>query len=154
MTPENRRAVEGRAVFVALLLLVGVLAFRNVSDRDFGIHMAGGRWILEHAAVPTTDPFTYPVSDHEYLAYHWLFQVVLYGTFSVAGERLFSQGNGPMPLTRKPRVMAQTPRTSRNRQPAPAASFRPAPKSMARPRQGRPAVSMASKGSNLHAYRD
>jgi hypothetical protein len=74
-----------QAVFLALLLLTSVLALRNVSDRDFGIHMAGGRFVVENGRVPSTDPFTYTVSDHEYLAYHWLFQVGLFATHSLAG---------------------------------------------------------------------
>ncbi|MDH3942689.1 MAG: hypothetical protein OEV06_01160 [Anaerolineae bacterium] len=84
----------------------------------------------------------------------WLIRVLIIGTFSVAGERLFSQGNGPMPLRRKSNGMVRKPSRQRNRQPAPAASFRPAPKNMARPRQNRQPVSMASKGHNLHAFRE
>jgi hypothetical protein len=69
----------------ALLLLLAALAWRSVVDIDVGIHLAGGRWIAEHRAVPTLDPFTWSIPDHPYVAYHWLFQVGLYACERVAG---------------------------------------------------------------------
>jgi hypothetical protein len=69
----------------ALLLLLAALAWRSVVDVDVGIHLAGGRWIAEHHAVPDRDPFTYTVSDHAYVAYHWLFQLALHGCSRAAG---------------------------------------------------------------------
>jgi hypothetical protein len=69
----------------ALLGLLALLAWRSVVDIDVGLHLAGGRWIAEHARVPTTDSFTWTVSDHAYLAYHWLFQLGLHGVERVGG---------------------------------------------------------------------
>src|SRR4029453_3684230 len=69
----------------ALLLPLALLAWRSVVDIDVGIHLAGGRWIAEHRAVPTHDPFTWSIPDHPYVAYHWLFQVGLYACERAAG---------------------------------------------------------------------
>ena len=76
---------HGRLAATALLVLLAAFAWRSVVDLDVGIHLAGGRWIAEHRAVPVLDPFTYTVSDHAYVAYHWLFQLGLYTCERVAG---------------------------------------------------------------------
>lgn len=78
--------MRGTLAALTLLLLVGVLAWRPITDDDFALHMAGGRWIAEHAAVPDLDPFTYTASDRDYLAYHWLFQLALYGIERASGD--------------------------------------------------------------------
>ncbi len=62
---------------VGLVLLgVGLLAFRSIDDLDYGIHIGTGRWILQHGRVPVTDPFTWSIPEHTYIAYHWAFQVL------------------------------------------------------------------------------
>ena len=76
---------RGVAAAGALLGLLAALAWRSLVDVDLGIHLAGGRWIAEHAAVPQLDPFTYSVPDHRYIAYHWLFQLGLHACERVAG---------------------------------------------------------------------
>jgi hypothetical protein len=69
----------------ALLSLLAALAWRSLVDVDLGIHLAGGRWIAEQRAVPDLDPFTWTVSDHAYVAYHWLFQLALFACERAAG---------------------------------------------------------------------
>ena len=69
----------------ALLLLVAVFAWRPITDTDFALHAAGGRWIAQHHVIPDTDPFTYTVSDNAYLAYHWLFQLAAYALLEGGG---------------------------------------------------------------------
>src|SRR5262245_40737619 len=76
---------RGVAAATALMLLLALLAWRSVVDVDVGIHLAGGRWIAEHGAVPGLDAFTYTVSDHAYVAYHWLFQLALHASERMAG---------------------------------------------------------------------
>ena len=76
---------RARAVLIAMLALMALLSWRTIEDVDFGIHMASGRWIAENGRVPSTDPFTWTVADHDYVAYHWLFQVALYGSDQLLG---------------------------------------------------------------------
>jgi len=87
--PEAR--VQGRWLFYILIVATGLLAFRSIEDLDYGIHIGTGRWILQHGTVPTTDPFTWSIPEHLYIAYHWGFQVVaaaLYEKFSHLGPVL------------------------------------------------------------------
>lgn len=78
---------------IGLLLLVCLFSYRSIHDLDYGIHVATGRWILEKGRVPTTDPFSWSYSHHEYIAYHWGFQALLaycdslFGTLGVVGLR-------------------------------------------------------------------
>ncbi len=93
------RIRQGSVAAGILLALLAVLAWRNVTDTDFGIHMAGGRWIAEQRAVPDTDPFTFTVSDHASVAYHWLFQLGLHAVDRVAGVRGLALLRAAMLLT-------------------------------------------------------
>lgn len=61
---------------VGLVLLVGLFSYRSIYDLDFGIHLATGHWILRHNSVPSTDPFSWSFSHHQYIAYHWGFQAL------------------------------------------------------------------------------
>jgi tetratricopeptide (TPR) repeat protein len=65
------------ATLVAVAALTAVLAWRTESSRDFGYHLATGRWILEHGAWPRVDSFTYTLSGRPYLDMHGLFQIAL-----------------------------------------------------------------------------
>lgn len=76
---------QGSVATGSVLTLLGVLAWRSIGDTDLGIHLAGGRWIAEHLRVPSHDPFTFTVSDHAEVAYHWLFQLGAHMLYERAG---------------------------------------------------------------------
>jgi hypothetical protein len=78
MTGKDGSISSRKITAAILLLLLAVLAWRTVFDFDFGTHMATGRWVVTNGTVPQTDPFTYTVSDREWLAYAWLFDVGVY----------------------------------------------------------------------------
>lgn len=65
------------AVLVAVAALTAVFAWRTESSRDFGTHLAAGRWILEHGSWPRVDSFTYTLAGRPYIDMHGLFQVAL-----------------------------------------------------------------------------
>lgn len=93
--PLPSRDALGRIVSALLLLATALLAFRTIDDLDYGIHIGTGRWILRNGKVPTTDPFTWSIPEHIYIAYHWGFQViaaVLYDRFSHLGPVLLRFG--------------------------------------------------------------
>src|SRR5262245_14990013 len=76
---------------LASVLLVGVYAIpllatlRPVTDWDLWWHLSAGQWIVEHGHVPANDPFSAYGADRSWVAYSWLFEVVVYGLYSRLG---------------------------------------------------------------------
>ncbi|MFA7379459.1 MAG: tetratricopeptide repeat protein [Bacteroidia bacterium] len=70
-----------------LLFFITIFSFslRYLSDHDLGFHLKGGQWIWEHKAVPDKDTYTYTVNQNDYIDSHWLFQLVVWGFYSLAG---------------------------------------------------------------------
>ena len=54
-------------------------------DPDPWWHLATGRWIVEHRAIPHVDPFSFTVAGAPWRAVDWLADLVMYGSFAVAG---------------------------------------------------------------------
>ena len=59
------------------LVLLALLAFRQVSSIDIGFHLKAGNYILDRHGWPRTDPFTFTVSDHPYIDTSWGYQVLV-----------------------------------------------------------------------------
>lgn len=70
-----------------LLFFITVFSFslRYLSDHDLGFHLKGGQWIWEHKAVPDKDTYTYTVNQNDYIDSHWLFQLVVWCFYTLAG---------------------------------------------------------------------
>jgi len=62
-------------VAAGVYVLLTALGPRLLSDPDTYSHIALGRWILEHHAVPTTDPFSATLRGAHWVAFEWLAQV-------------------------------------------------------------------------------
>ena len=67
-------------------------------DYDFWWHIATGRYIVEHKALPDTDPFSFvnnleenknphPLREKMILKQYWLSQVILYKVYDAFGDR-------------------------------------------------------------------
>ncbi|HTK82100.1 MAG TPA: hypothetical protein VL633_07390 [Bacteroidota bacterium] len=69
-----------------LFALIVVLSFQQIYSPDIGFHLKGGAWIVEHRSFPSTDPFTYTASTHEYVDLHWMYQVLIFTVDTFAGE--------------------------------------------------------------------
>jgi hypothetical protein len=75
----------------SVLILVGVFAIpvlaaiRPVADWDIWWHLRTGQWIVEHGRVTTTDPFSTYGANQPWLAYSWLFEVLLFGLYQWLG---------------------------------------------------------------------
>jgi len=54
-------------------------------DPDTYLHIAAGRWMLTHAALPTRDPFSYTFAGAHWAAPEWLAEIVLATVYRVAG---------------------------------------------------------------------
>jgi hypothetical protein len=56
-----------------------------LNDGDTFSHIATGQWILEHRAVPHTDPFTFSFAGAPWTAHEWLSEVFLALAYRLAG---------------------------------------------------------------------
>lgn len=56
-----------------------------VCDPDVWWHLRVGRWVVEHRAVPDTDPFSAFGQGRPWVAYSWLYEVLLFGLYSAFG---------------------------------------------------------------------
>jgi len=70
------------------VLLGASLAVRRLGDFDTWWHLASGRWIAVHHAVPSTDTLSFTVPDHAWVNLQWLFDVIVYGIYSLGGAPL------------------------------------------------------------------
>jgi hypothetical protein len=66
-------------------LLPSVQAMLPVDDPDVWWHLRTGEWIVRAGWVPTTDPFSSFGYQKPWVAYSWLFELILYGVHSVFG---------------------------------------------------------------------
>jgi hypothetical protein len=84
---ESEVTTEGiverwQARWLIMLILVygavAIIVMRPVTDPDVWWHLRTGQWIVEHRAVPWTDPFSVYGLGKPWIAYNWLFEIVLY----------------------------------------------------------------------------
>ena len=74
------------ALFVAVLLIPAVLGSSKTifNDGDVSWHIATGRWILAHHAIPHTDPFSFTWAGKPWVPIEWLSEVIYASAFSLA----------------------------------------------------------------------
>jgi len=68
---------------LSVLILAVLFSLRLIADFDIGFHLRGGEWIIQNKSFFQNDPYTYTVSDHPYIDLHWLYQLFLYGIYSL-----------------------------------------------------------------------
>jgi hypothetical protein len=77
-----------RAALLALLLAFPAFyALRPIEDNDIFFHIRVGGWIAEHHRVTDTDPFTVFGQGKPYVAYAWIFQLLVNGAHAALGWR-------------------------------------------------------------------
>ncbi|HXH15069.1 MAG TPA: hypothetical protein VNJ10_02945 [Sphingomonas sp.] len=74
----------------ALLAAFAAFAFTIIvptalRDGDTGWHLATGAWIVAHASVPTTDPFSFTAAGRHWVAHEWLAELAMYASYRAAG---------------------------------------------------------------------
>ena len=55
------------------------------NDGDVSWHIATGRWILEHRAIPRTDPFSFTWAGMPWVPIEWLAEVLMAAAHGLAG---------------------------------------------------------------------
>jgi hypothetical protein len=74
-----------RIVTVVLFAALAVAALAPIRSYDFFWHLAAGRWIVEHHALPGTDPFSIASDPKPWINGEWLFETVLFGLHQTGG---------------------------------------------------------------------
>jgi hypothetical protein len=76
-------------MLVALSAVPLVVALRPVGDPvfdpDIWWHLRAGQWVVEHGAVPQLDPFSQPGQGKAWVAYSWLYEVLVFGLYHWLG---------------------------------------------------------------------
>ena len=91
---SDDRPIDWRWISLQLLFIALVLAFPFGigttdwiwRDGDTGWQIAAGEWILNHAAIPTSDPFSFTAAGHPWVAMEWLAEVIFATVYNVAGN--------------------------------------------------------------------
>ena len=72
-------------IFVLLLPFALGSGSKVFGDGDVSWHIAAGRWIIGHRAVPATDPFSFTMGGEPWVAFEWLSQIIYASAFDFAG---------------------------------------------------------------------
>src|SRR5690348_1413039 len=71
-----------RTIALACLYAIPlVAAMAPVVDLDIWWHLRTGQWVVQHGCVPATDPFSRPGEGQPWVAYSWLFEVLVYEVY-------------------------------------------------------------------------
>jgi len=60
-------------------------ALHSVTDADIWWHLRTGQWIITNGTVPETDPFSAHGQGRPWVAYSWLFELLVVGAYSWLG---------------------------------------------------------------------
>jgi hypothetical protein len=69
----------------AALAVVAAFSLRRLDDFDTWWHLASGRWIAQHHAVPRHDVLSFTVPTSAWINLQWLYDLVLYAIHGVGG---------------------------------------------------------------------
>jgi len=74
-------------LLVAVLLVPAVLGSSQTifNDGDVSWHIATGQWILDHHAIPRTDPFSFTWFGKPWVPIEWLAEVIYASAYRLAG---------------------------------------------------------------------
>lgn len=81
----DARAAMPWLVAASVYVLLIMLAPRLLADPDSYSHIALGRWILNHQAVPSTDPFSRTMRGAPWIAFEWGSQVAYASAHALGG---------------------------------------------------------------------
>lgn len=67
------------------MIVLTLLLLPSLVDPDYYWHIEAGRLIVTHLTLPNVDPFSFTRAGQHWVLHEWLFQVLLYGSFSALG---------------------------------------------------------------------
>ena len=77
--------LAGLAAIATFFGLVIFSANLEIKDLDLWLHLATGQHILQHHTIPATDIFSCTIAGQPWINHEWLFQVVVYTIYHLAG---------------------------------------------------------------------
>jgi hypothetical protein len=88
-TPLARAPIDLRFAVLWLipLAIAAAVSFAPavLNDGDTFWHLAAGRWMIAHGAVPATDPFSFTFAGRPWMAHEWLSEVAMAGAWLAGG---------------------------------------------------------------------
>ena len=75
-----------RVAAAGLFVLVTVAAIAPIRSYDYFWHLATGRWIVEHHAIPRFDPLAVASAHVPWINGEWLYEIVLYALHGIGGD--------------------------------------------------------------------
>jgi len=75
-----------RVAAAGLFVLVAIAAVAPIRSYDYFWHLATGRWIVEHRALPVFDPLAVASAHVPWINGEWLYEIVLYALHGIAGD--------------------------------------------------------------------
>jgi hypothetical protein len=82
---QSEETIRRLLILIILYTKPASIVMRPGVDADIWWHLRTGQWIVEHSAVPATDPFSSFGQGKPWLAYSWLFEVMTYGLYQGLG---------------------------------------------------------------------
>ena len=86
--PGAARRLSVLPLFIAVLLIPAVLGSSQTifNDGDVSWHIATGQWILDHRAIPHSDPFSFTWAGKSWVPIEWLSEVLYASAYRLAGH--------------------------------------------------------------------
>jgi len=75
----------GWLAMILLFVLVIFAANIEIKDLDLWLHLASGRYILDHFSIPKVDIFSATIAGQPWINHEWLFQVIVASVYDFGG---------------------------------------------------------------------
>ena len=82
---EDKETARRIIILTLLFLLPACLLRPGINETDFWWHLTTAKWIVEHGSLPSTDPFSAYGAGKSWVAYSWLFELLIYGLYQAFG---------------------------------------------------------------------
>ena len=86
VAPEQRPRFALALLIGAILIPAALGSSATIfNDGDVSWHIATGQWMLDHRAIPHTDPFSFTWAGRPWVPFEWLAEVLLAASYRLAG---------------------------------------------------------------------
>jgi hypothetical protein len=75
----SKQTIRRLTIWTLVYLIPAYQAMLPIEDPDIWWHLRTGQWVVAHGHVPIQDPFSMFGAGKAWIAYSWLFEVLVYG---------------------------------------------------------------------------